>query len=155
MVHLRRNLLVHVPKGAQAMVAATVRTIFEQADTGAAKRQLRQVCATLQERFPKVVALLEEAEEDIFAYYHFPPEHRRQIASTNPLERLNQELKRRSAVVGIFPNRQAVLRLFGALLIEPNDEWLVGRRYFSELSIRQLLDPPQRESTTSLAEVAA
>jgi transposase-like protein len=154
-VHLMRNLLAHVPKTAQAMVAATVRTIFEQADTQAAKKQLRQVCATLQGRFPKAVALLEEAEEDIFAYYHFPSDHRRQIASTNPLERLNKELKRRSAVVGIFPNRPAVLRLFGALLIEQADEWLVGRRYFSELSMRQLLDPPTPDPATQLAEVAA
>lgn len=154
-VHLMRNLLAHVPKGAQAMVAATVRTIFEQDDTSAAKKQLRQVCATLKERFPKVVALLEEAEEDIFAYYHFPAEHRRQIASTNPLERLNKELKRRSAVVGIFPNRAAVLRLFGALLIEQNDEWLVGRRYFSELSMRLVLDPAKADPTPQLAEVAA
>lgn len=154
-VHLMRNLLAHVPKTAQAMVAATVRTIFEQDDVGAAKKQLRQVCATLKERFPKAVALLEEAEEDIFAYYHFPPDHRRQIASTNPLERLNKELKRRSAVVGIFPNRAAVLRLFGALLIEQNDEWLVGRRYFGELSMRQILDPPKPDPTLHLPEVAA
>jgi len=154
-VHLMRNLLVHVPKGTQAMVAATVRTIFEQADTGTAKKQLRQVIATFKDRFPKVVAILEDAEEDIFAYYHFPTDHRRQIASTNPLERLNKELKRRSAVVGIFPNRAAVLRLFGALLIEQADEWLVGRRYFSELSMRQHLDPPKTESPPQLAEVAA
>jgi transposase-like protein len=154
-VHLMRNLLVHVPKAAQAMVAATVRSIFEQADVGAAKRQLRQVIASLEGRFPKVVAILEEAEEDIFAYYHFPAEHRRQIASTNPLERLNKELKRRSAVVGIFPNRAAVLRLFGALLIEQADEWLVGRRYFSELSMRLILDRPETEVTPQLAEVAA
>jgi putative transposase len=142
MVHLMRNLLAHAPKAAQAMVAATVRTVFEQADRGAATKQLRQVCATLRERFPQVVALLEEAEDDMLAFYAFPPAHRRQIASTNPLERLNKELKRRSAVVGIFPNRAAVLRLLGAVLIEQADEWLVGRRYFSELSMRQLLDPP-------------
>ena len=154
-VHLMRNLLVHVPKGTQAMVAATVRSIFEQADIGSAKRQLRQVIATLRERFPKVVAILEEAEEDMLAYYHFPAEHRRQIASTNPLERLNKELKRRSAVVGIFPNRAAVLRLFGALLIEQADEWLVGHRYFSELSMRQLLDPAPPDLAHQLAEVAA
>lgn len=99
-VHLLRNLLVHVPKTAQAMVASTVRTIFEQDDVASARKQLRQVGATLKERVPKVVALLEEAEEDIFASDHFPAERRRPLASTNPLERLNKELKRRSAVVG-------------------------------------------------------
>jgi transposase-like protein len=88
------------------------------------------------------VALLIEAEEAIFTFYDFPAEHRRQIYRTNPLERLNRELKRRSAVVGIFPNRAAVLRLLGALLMEQNDEWLVGRHYFSEQSMHTLLHPP-------------
>jgi putative transposase len=141
-VHFLRNVLAQVPKTAQAMVAATVRSIFDQADLAAAKKQLRQVIETLQNRFPKVVALLEEAEEDILAFYAFPTEHRRQIASTNPLERLNKELKRRSAVVGIFPNRQAVIRLFGAVLAEQADEWTVGRHYFSETSMHKVL---QRE----------
>lgn len=140
-VHCMRNLLALVGKPHQAMVAATVRTIFEQSDLAAAQAQLAHVCTTLQPRFPKVVALLEEAEADILAFYAFPPAHRRQIASTNPLERLNKELKRRSQVVGIFPNRAAVLRLFGALLCEQNDEWLVGRHYFSEVSMKQLTRP--------------
>lgn len=154
-----RNLLAHVPKGTQAMVAAGAptgpRTIFEQDDTAAAKKQLRQVGEPLKERFPKVVAILEEAAEDIFASYHFPSDHRRQIASTNPLERLDKELRRSSAVARLFPNRSAVVRLFGVLLIEPNDEWRVGRRYFNELSMRQILDPPKPDSTFQLAEVAA
>jgi transposase-like protein len=154
-VHLMRNLLAHVPKTAQAMVAATVRSVFEQADRATATAQLRHVLTTLRERFPKVVALLEEAEEDMLAFYAFPVAHRRQIASTNPLERLNKELKRRSAVVGIFPNRTAVLRLLGAVLIEQADEWLVGRKYFSELSMRQLLDVPAGELVTPRREVAA
>ena len=96
----------------------------------------------LQAQFPQAVSLLEEAEEEIFTFYDFPTEHRRQIYSTNPLERLNKELKRRSAVVGIFPNRAAVIRLLGALLVEQNDEWLVGRHYFSEASMHKLLHPP-------------
>lgn len=154
-VHLMRNLLVHVPKTAQAMVAATVRTVFEQPDLATARQQLHQVAKTLQERFPKVVSILEEAEDDILAHLAFPAAHRRQIASTNPLERLNKELKRRSAVVGIFPNRPAVLRLLGAVLVEQTDEWLVGRHYFSDVSMRQVLDVAPADSTTQLGEVAA
>jgi len=141
-VHFMRNLLARVPKTAAAMVAATVRTIFQQPDRASAQRQLREVCKTLQARFPQAVALLEDAEEAVFTFYDFPAEHRRQIYSTNPLERLNKELKRRSAVVGIFPNRAAVIRLLGALLAEQNDEWLVGRHYFSETSMHKLLHPP-------------
>src|SRR5919199_6580008 len=141
-VHFMRNLLARVPKTAAAMVAATVRTIFQQPDRTSAQRQLREVAKTLQARFPKVVAMLEDAEEEIFTFYDFPTEHRRQIYSTNPSEQLNKELKRRSAVVGIFPNRAAVIRLLGALLAEQNDEWLVGRHYFSETSMHTLLHPP-------------
>ena len=140
--HFVRNVLARVPKSAQAMVAATVRTIFQQPDRRAAQAQLAHVVATLEGRFPKVVPLLVEAEEEILTFYDFPPEHWRQVYSTNPLERLNKELKRRSAVVGIFPNRDAVLRLLGAVLAEQNDEWLVGRRYFSEASVRKVLRPP-------------
>jgi len=140
-----RNLLARVPKSAQAMLAATVRPIFQQASREEAQTQLRQVCAALRARFPKAVELLESAEEEVLAFYDFPPEHWRQIYSTNPLERLNKELKRRSAVVGIFPNRDAVRRLFGALLAEQNDEWLVQRHYFSEASMRKLTDPPMAE----------
>ena len=109
---------------------------------------LGQVCDTLGARFPKVVELLAGAEEDILAFYDFPKEHWRQIYSTNPLERVNKELKRRSAVVGIFPNRMAVIRLLGSLLLEQNDEWLVGRRYFGEASMRKISEPsaePARE----------
>jgi putative transposase len=141
-VHFLRNLLARVPKNAQALVAAAVRPLFQQPDRTAAQRQLREVCQSLQARFPQAVALLEEAEEEILTFYDFPAEHRRQLYSTNPLERLNKELKRRSAVVGIFPNRAAVIRLLGALLMEQNDEWLVGRHYFSETSMHKLLHPP-------------
>lgn len=140
-VHFLRNLLALVPKSAQPMVAATVRPIFHQSSRQEAQAHLRQVCVALQPRFPKAVALLEEAEEEIFAFYDFPQEHWRQIYSTNPLERVNKELKRRSAVVGIFPNRAAVLRLLGALLAEQNDEWVVQRHYFSEASMRKLTEP--------------
>jgi transposase-like protein len=139
-VHFLRNVLARVPKSAQAMVAATVRTIFEQPSRQAAQAQLRQVVGLLA-RFPTVVRLLVDAEEEVLTFYDFPAAHRRQIYSTNPLERLNKELKRRSAVVGIFPNRPAVLRLFGALLAEQSDEWRVARHYFSDTSMRQLSEP--------------
>ena len=144
-VHFVRNVLARVPKSTQAMVAATIRTIFQQPDRRAAQAQLAHVVATLADRFPKVVPLLVEAEEEILTFYDFPPEHWRQVYSTNPLERLNKELKRRSAVVGIFPTRDAVLRLLGAVLAEQHDEWLVGRRYFSEASMRKVLRPPDEE----------
>jgi putative transposase len=150
-VHFMRNLLARVPKSAQAMVAATVRTIFDQPDRAAAEAQLLQVVEALGERFPAATQLLLEAEGEILTFYDFPAEHRRQIYSTNPLERLNKELKRRSAVVGIFPNRAAVLRLFGALLAEQNDEWLVaGHRYMSEISMRKLFNQLEEEVPAQL-----
>ncbi|MHB1131523.1 MAG: IS256 family transposase [Chloroflexota bacterium] len=149
-VHFVRNLLARVPKGLQPMVAATVRPIFQQHSRQEAQATLAQVCATLGSRFPKVVELLSGAEEDILAFYDFPKEHWRQVYSTNPLERVNKELKRRSAVVGIFPNRPAVVRLLGSLLVEQNDEWLVGRRYFSEASMCKIADR-QHEPTAAVA----
>ena len=151
-----RNVLARVSKSAQAMVAATVRTIFEQPDRASAAAQLRHVCDVLSTRFPAVVQLVEEAESEILTFYDFPVEHRRQVYSTNPLERLNKELKRRSAVVGIFPNRQAVLRLFCALLAEQNDEWLVGQhRYFSEASMAKILHPKEDDTAAPLPRQAA
>lgn len=155
-VHFMRNVLARVSKSAQAMVAATVRTIFEQTDRAAAAAQLRHVCDLLATRFPPVVDLLEEAEGEILTFYDFPLEHRRQVYSTNPLERLNKELKRRSAVVGIFPNREAVLRLFCALLAEQNDEWLVCQhRYFSEASMAKILYPKEESAAPLPPEAAA
>ena len=143
-VHCMRNLLARVPKTAQAMVAATVRTLFQQPSREAAQRQLREVWATRQPRFLQAVALLTQAEEEILTFYDFPPAHGRQIYSTHPLERLNKEVKRRTEVVGIFPNRPAVIRLLGAVLAEQNDEWLVGRHYFREPSMQQLLKTAER-----------
>jgi len=142
-VHFLRNIEAYVPKNAQQLVMAAVRPIFHQVDRYSAQAELKKVCASLHERFPKVVNLLRDAEEEVFTFYDFPAEHRRQIYSTNPFERLNKELKRRSAVVGIFPNRAAVIRLLGALLAEQNDEWLVGHHYFSEISMLKITAPKE------------
>ncbi|HEX2184427.1 MAG TPA: IS256 family transposase [Chloroflexota bacterium] len=137
-VHSLRNVLALVPKAAQEMVAATIRTVFVQPDPALAREQWRKVADGFRARFPRVAALMDEAEGDVLAYLAFPREHWRQAWSTNPLERLNKEVKRRTDVVGIFPNDPAVVRLVGAILAEQHDEWLVGRRYFSAESLAKL-----------------
>jgi putative transposase len=131
--HFMRNLLSVVPKGAQDTVAAIVRTIFAQADQPTAMTQLREVVQMLRPRFPQAAQRLEAAAEDLLAHLHFPPrEHRRRLHSTNPLERLHKEIKRRTNVVGIFPNRASLMRMVATLLQEQDDEWQVAdRRYFS------------------------
>jgi putative transposase len=141
-VHFMRNLLATVPQAMREPIAAIVRTIFAQPDHASALTQLHKVADGLRARFPRAAALLEEAAEDILAHKHFPEEHRRQLHSTNPLERLNKEIKRRSNVVGIFPNVRAAIRLVGAILLEQDDEWAVAeRRYFSAESMKRLLTP--------------
>ena len=152
-VHFVRNALATVPKVAQQMVAATLRTVFAQPDLASAKETVERVARLFDKRYPKLVEVLREGEADILAYYGFPPEHRRQIWSTNALERLNKEVSRRCDVVGIFPSRQALLRLAGALLEEQNDEWAVGRRYFSAESMNKLYEPPQEEVMQALLEL--
>ncbi len=137
-VHFMRNVLSQVPKSYQGMVSSIIRTIFAQNDQASAREQLRHVVDELKNRFPKAMTILEEAEDDILAYMAFPREHWTQIHSTNPLERLNREIRRRTDVVCIFPNREAVIRLVGAMLMEQNDEWQVGRRYFSLESMAKL-----------------
>jgi transposase-like protein len=141
-VHFMRNVLATIPRSAREPVAAIVRTIFAQPDHPTAQAQLRKVVEGLRGRFPQAAELLEHAAEDVLAYLHFPAAHRRQLHSTNPLERLNKEIKRRAAVVGIFPHRDSLLRLVGALLAEQDDEWAVAdRRYFSAESMQQLTQP--------------
>jgi putative transposase len=140
-VHFARNILARVGKAHGEMVAATIRTIFAQPDPDAARGHLRQVADSLATRFPEVATALVDAEEDLLAYTAFPRAHWRRIWSTNPLERVNKELKRRSNVVGIFPHDAAVLRLLGAVLLEIHDEWQVAdRRYFSEESMKLIND---------------
>jgi transposase-like protein len=129
--HFVRNLLTRVPKSAQAMVATLVRSIFEQPDATTTLAQHGRVVEQLTERFGDAAAMLADAATDILAFTPFPKEHWRQIRSNNPQERLNKELRRRTDVVGIFPNRPAIVRLVGAVLAEQHDEWAVARRYMS------------------------
>jgi putative transposase len=143
--HFMRNALALVPKAAAQMVAATIRTVFVQPDAASAREQWRRVADNFRPRYPRLATLLDEAEEDVLAYLAFPPEHWRQIWSNNPLERLNREIKRRTDVVGIFPNQGAVIRLVGAILSEQHDEWQVSRRYFSAQSLAKLTRKEQTE----------
>lgn len=138
-VHFMRNVLSQVPRAHQPAISAAVRTAFAQPDQAAAKRQWRQVADSLRERFPKAATCMDSAEEDVLAFMAFPKDHWPKLASTNCLERLNKEIKRRSNVVGIFPNNAAVTRLVGAVLMEQNDEWQVSRRYLSLESLAPLL----------------
>jgi putative transposase len=137
-VHFMRDALGLVPKSAQQMVAATIRTVFAQPDPAAAREQWRRVADTFRARFGRLAELLDHAEADVLAYLAFPAGHWRQIWSNNPLERLNKEVKRRTDVVGIFPNPAAVMRLVGCILAEQHDEWQAARRYFSAGSIAKL-----------------
>jgi putative transposase len=129
--HFMRNLLTKVPKNSQGLVATLVRSIFAQPTNKEVWAQHERVCEELERRFPKATEMLQDASEDILAFTTFPQSVWRQIWSNNPQERLNREIRRRSDVVGIFPNRQAIIRLIGAVLGEYNDEWMVTRRYMS------------------------
>src|SRR6266702_4160112 len=130
-----RNLLTRVPKSSQSMVATLVRSIFEQPDATQVWEQHARVVDQLAERFPAAAELLIDAGPDLLAFTAFPKEHWKQIWSNNPQERLNKELRRRTDVVGIFPNRASMIRLVGAVLAEQHDEWAVARRYMSAESL--------------------
>jgi len=140
-VHFMRNALAHAGKSGRRVVAAFIATAFAQDTAAAAKAQWRQVADQVRQKLPKLAALLDEAEDDVLAYMTFPKEHRTKLHSTNPLERVNGEVKRRVEVVGIFPNEAAIIRLVGAILLEQNDEWAVQRaRYMTLESIAPLGD---------------
>jgi transposase-like protein len=144
-VHFMRNVLAVVPKASGEMVASIIRTIFAQPDSEHVQKQFAEVTTMLTRSHPKVAAMLDDAQPDLLAFAGFPTRHWRQIWSTNPLERVNKEIKRRTDVVGVFPNPAALLRLAGSVLIEQNDEWEAGeRRYFSEASMLQLKTMNQR-----------
>jgi putative transposase len=144
-VHFLRDMLGHCGRSQQPMIATAIRQIFN-ADTGQeARERLADVVDRLRAPAPKVAGLLEQAEEELLAFYSFPPEHWPKLRSTNPLERVNKEIGRRSDVIGIYPNDRALIRLAGMLLIEQNDEWLVQRRYLSDHSIRLVLSAERSE----------
>jgi putative transposase len=151
-VHFMRNALAHAGKQGKRIVSAFIGTAFAQDDAKAASAQWRQVADQLRPRVPKLADLMDEAETDVLAYMTFPPAHRTKLHSTNPIERLNGEIKRRTEVVGIFPNEDAITRLIGAILLEQNDEWAVQRaRYMTLESVATMGDDP----LTSLPPVAA
>jgi putative transposase len=142
-VHFMRNVLAYAGKQGRRVVAAFIGTAFVQDDADAARAQWRQVADQLRPKVPKLAALMNDAETDVLAFMSFPKDHRLKIHSTNPLERLNGEIKRRTEVVGIFPNEAAIIRLVGAILLEQNDEWAVQRaRYMTLETIAPLSDDP-------------
>jgi putative transposase len=143
-VHWMRNAMAHLAPKQRPAVVAMLKTIFAQDTAEAAREQWASVADALRERCPKLVELMDRSREEVLVYMSFPREHWAQIASTNPLERLNGEIKRRADVVGIFPNDRAVIRLVGALMLEQNDEWAVSRRYMSLESLSALSDDPVR-----------
>lgn len=155
-VHLMRNILGTVPSASKDMVAATVRTIFAQPTPEACRAQLHEVVGILEPKFPKAAAILNAAEADVLAHTSFPRSHWRKIASTNPLERINKEIKRRSNVVGIFPDDASVIRLVGAVLLDQHDDWAIAeRRYLSEESMAAINTPTQEMTNTDTRELPA
>ena len=142
-VHFMRNVLAHAGRQGRRVVSAFIATAFAQDDAEAARTQWRRVADQLRPKLPKLAVFLDDAEADVLAYMTFPAAHRAKLHSTNPLERLNGEIKRRTEVVGIFPNEDAIVRLVGAILLEQNDEWAVQRaRYMTLETMAPLSDDP-------------
>jgi putative transposase len=142
-VHFMRNVLAHAGKQGRRVISAFIATAFAQNDAKAASQQWRHVADQIRPKVPKLATLLDEAETDVLAYMSFPLAHRAKLHSTNPLERVNGEIKRRTEVVGIFPNEAAIIRLVGAILLEQNDEWAVQRaRYMTLETIAPISDDP-------------
>ena len=147
-VHAMRNALAYVPKGQHTMVAAAIRQAFIQPDHDGAVQTWRHVADQLRARWPKLGAFMDDAEADVLAYMAFPAQHRTKLHSTNPLERLNKEVKRRADVVGIFPNEDSIVRLIGAVLLEANDEWQLQHRYMQVEAMADLIPPATEEEKT-------
>jgi len=153
-VHWIRNALAHVPKGQHTVVAAAIRQAFTQPDRDSAGHTWRHVADQLRPRWPKLATLMDDSEADVLAYMSFPGQHRTKLHSTNPLERLNKEVKRRADVVGIFPNEDSIVRLIGAVLFEQNDEWLGQHRYMQVEAFAQI-DAAQTDPLLSITTQAA
>lgn len=140
-----RNALAQVPKGQHTMVAAVIRQAFIQPDHDNAVQTWRHLADQFRARWPKLGAFMGDAEADVLAYMAFPAQHRTKLHSTNPLERLNKEVKRRADVVGIFPNEESIVRLIGAVLLEPNDEWQLQHRYMQVEAMDDLIPSTTEE----------
>jgi transposase-like protein len=157
-VHFLRNMLGHCAKSQQPMISAAIRGIFAADDGAQARERLTEVVERLEPVAPKVAQLLLDAEDDLLGFYAFPREHWSKLRSTNPLERVNPEIGRRSDVIGIFANDAALIRLAGMLLIEQSDEWLVARRYLSQESLSAVLDrdePTPKDQTKEVPTLSA
>jgi len=150
-VHFMRNALAHAGKSGRRVVSAFIATAFAQDDAEAARTQWRKVADQLRPKLRKLAGFLDEAETDVLAYMTFPPQHRTKLHSTNPLERLNKEVKRRADVVGIFPNEASIVRLIGAVLLEQNDEWQLQHRYMQVEAMAELLAPTNEAETRQIA----
>ena len=150
-----RNAQSYVPKGQQNMVSAALRQAFIQPDRPNASQTLRHVADQLRGKWPKLAAFIDESEMDVLAHMDFPTQHRAKLHSTNPLERLNKEVKRRADVVGIFPNESAIVRLIGAVLLEANDEWQLQHRYMQTEVMADLTPPLIDTVPTQIATVTA
>jgi transposase-like protein len=153
-VHWMRNALAHVPKGQHTVVAAAIRQAFTQPDQKGAQDVWRHVADQLRPRWPKLSMLMDDSEADVLAYMAFPAQHRTKLHSTNPLERLNKEVKRRADVVGIFPNEDSIIRLIGAVLFEQNDDWQGQHRYM-QVEAFGLIDTAQIDPPLSISTQAA
>ena len=145
-----RNALAYVPKGRQTMVAAALRQAFLQEDAANAHRVWRAAADQMRQRWPRLGTLMDESEHDVLAYMAFPVQHRTKLHSTNPLERLNKEVKRRADVVGIFPSEPSIVRLIGAVLLEANDEWQLQHRYMQVEGMAELMPPTIDGEATAL-----
>ena len=150
-----RSALAQVPKGQQSVVAAALRQAFLQADQASARQIWRQVADQLRPRWPRLASLMDESEHDVLAYMGFPIQHRTKLHSTNPLERLNKEVKRRADVVGIFPSEPSIVRLIGAVLLEQNDEWQLQHRYMQVEAMVELASPAAEPEPAQIPPQAA
>jgi putative transposase len=152
-VHFLRDLRGHVRKDQHDLLGALIRSIFTATSLQEARQRLGEAVGQLESRLPKIAALLEEAEDDVLAFYAFPPEHWSKLRSTNPLERFNREIGRRTDVVGIFPDDTSLIRLVTMLAIEANDEWLVGRAYISQQSMAEVLSAGMDRAMTVTKDI--